>query len=81
MDVAMPRMSGLDVAKLLSEQGDKKPLLIAISGYCSREDKAAAFKAGFDHFFAKPCDPIHLLHVLEQEENLLVVTKRQPVAF
>jgi CheY-like chemotaxis protein len=64
MEMALPKITGLDVARILSNQGDKKPLLIAVSGFCSNEDKAKAYKAGFDHFVAKPMDPNDMLHIL-----------------
>ena len=77
LDVAMPKITGLDVARILSDQGDKKPLLIALSGFSSEEDKAKAYKAGFDHFFAKPMNPDDLLHILEETENYLFISKRE----
>jgi CheY-like chemotaxis protein len=76
LDVAMPRMTGLDVARILSEQDAHKPLLIALSGFCANGDKAKAYKAGFDHFFAKPTDASALLQILELRENSLLVAKR-----
>jgi CheY-like chemotaxis protein len=79
LDIALPKITGLDVARILSDQGDRKPLLIAISGYCSKEDKAKAYKAGFDHFLAKPVDPGDLRHILEEEENYLFISKREMV--
>jgi two-component system CheB/CheR fusion protein len=79
LDVEMPKMTGLDVARLLSVQGDKKPLLIAVSGFCSKDDKAKAYKAGFDHFFAKPMDTDDLLHILEENDNYLFISKREVV--
>ena len=76
LDVAMPKITGLDVARILSEQGDTKPLLIAISGSCSKEDKAKAYKAGFDHFFGKPIDTAALVQILDEQENYLLIAKR-----
>ncbi len=78
LDIALPIVTGLDVARMLSDQGDKKPLLIAISGYGTSEDRAAAYKAGFDHFFTKPVGSADLLHILEKKENYLFITKREP---
>lgn len=77
LDVSMPKITGLDVARILSEQADGRPLLIALSGFCSQEDKAKAYKAGFDHFFTKPIDPRDLLLVLEEEENYLFISKQE----
>jgi CheY-like chemotaxis protein len=79
IDVGLPRMTGLDLARILSDQGDKKPLLIALSGFCSKEEKAKAYKAGFDHFFGNPMDSDDLLHILEEKENYLFISKRELV--
>jgi CheY-like chemotaxis protein len=75
LDIQMPKISGLDVARMLSEEGDKKPLLVAISGFDSRDDKEAAFNAGFDHFFSKPIDHAALLVTLEDEDNFLFISR------
>jgi CheY-like chemotaxis protein len=79
IDVALPRMTGLDLARILSDQGDKKPLLIALSGFSSKEDKAKAYKAGFDHFFTKPMDLDDFMLILEEKENYLFISKRELV--
>ena len=80
LDVAMRRMTGLDVARILTDQADKKPLLIAISGYGTNEDRTTAYKAGFDHFFIKPMNPADVQHILEEKENYLFISKRESVA-
>ena len=64
LDAAMPKMTGLEVASILSGFDDK-PLLICVSGFASSEDRAKAFSAGFDHFFTKPVDIAAILEVLE----------------
>ena len=76
LDLVMPGISGLDtMARILSEKS-RKPLLIAISGYCTKEDKAAAFKAGLDHFFVKPVELDNLRRIFEQKENCHFVLRR-----
>jgi len=77
IDVELPKMTGLDLARIRSDQGDKKPLLVALSGFSSKEEKVKACKAGLDHFFAKPMDPDDLLHVMEEKENYLFISKRE----
>ena len=80
IDVALPTMTGLDLARILSDQADKKPLLVALSGFSSKEDKAKAYKVGFDHFFKKPMEPDDVLHILDEEkENYLFISKREMV--
>lgn len=67
LDIDMPGMSGYSVAREIREvYGDATPLLIAISGkWIGQTDKMLADLAGFNHFCQKPCDPQHLLRLLE----------------
>ena len=66
LDVAMPGLSGLDLAKdIRRAMGEQSPLLVALSGQYTRDDdKALARAAGFEHYFYKPCDPKVLLTLL-----------------
>ena len=66
LDIAMPDMSGYEVAKEIRRRyGEVRPLLIAISGRYKKEpDKMLAELAGFDHHVAKPYDPNALLALL-----------------
>lgn len=67
MDINMPGMSGYAVAHELRERhGPLAPLLVAISGVWTQSADATLGKAiGFDHFLMKPCEPRHLLRLLE----------------
>ena len=66
LDVSMPGVSGLDLAKEIRQaMGDLCPLLVALSGQYTRDgDKALGRGAGFDHYLYKPCDPKALLTLL-----------------
>jgi two-component system, sensor histidine kinase len=65
-DIAMPNLTGWDVAKAVRERmGPKRPVLIAISGqYMEGSDKVLAQIKGFNYFLTKPCDPETLLSLL-----------------
>jgi two-component system OmpR family response regulator len=67
LDVNMPGMSGYGVARELRDRyGNLSPLLIAVSGvWTSAADRLAGKELGFDHYLVKPCDPEHLLALLE----------------
>ena len=65
----MPKIGGEEVAHLLRDQMEKKPLLIANSGYCLPADRQSALQAGFDYFLPKPCDYQELLSILEKCVN------------
>jgi two-component system OmpR family response regulator len=66
LDIGMPGMSGYDVAReLRQEYGEKKPLLIAVTGWKQSSDRILAKLAGFDHHLAKPFESGALLKLLE----------------
>jgi PAS domain S-box-containing protein len=66
LDIGMPGMSGYEVArKLRATTGDRKVLLVAVTGWGQTEDKRQALAAGFDHHLSKPVDLAVLQQVLE----------------
>ena len=55
IDIAMPGMSGYEVARHLKKQPSLHGLvLVALTGYGQDEDRRQAFEAGFDHHMVKP---------------------------
>jgi DNA-binding response OmpR family regulator len=66
LDIAMPGMSGWDVAREIRRNcGESRPLLIAISGvYKQSADQILGKLAGFNYYLAKPYDPSVLLSLL-----------------
>jgi len=66
VDIAMPDMSGWDVAREVRIHcGESRPLLIAISGlYKQAADHILGKLAGFNYYLAKPYDPSRLLSLL-----------------
>jgi len=58
LDIGLPEMDGLEVAKSLRARGDgPRPLLVAMTGFGQAEDRARTAAAGFDHHLTKPVDP------------------------
>ena len=58
LDIGLPEMDGLEVAKNLRAVGDgPRPLLVAMTGFGQAEDRARTAAAGFDHHLTKPVDP------------------------
>jgi CheY-like chemotaxis protein len=58
LDVLMPGMSGLDVARRLRQMFPDQPLLlIAITANGFEQDRRDCLEAGFDVYFVKPADP------------------------
>ncbi len=65
IDVALPGMSGWDLAARLRQQPHTKDaLLVAITGYGREIDRRQAHAVGIDHFFLKPADPEQLKSLL-----------------
>ena len=58
VDIGLPGMNGYEVARRLRLKGPEAPaLLIALTGYGQKEDRARSIQAGFHHHFVKPADP------------------------
>jgi CheY-like chemotaxis protein len=58
LDLEMPKMNGLEVARQLrSGRPSRPPLLIATTGFGQEEDRRRTAEAGFDHHLVKPIDP------------------------
>jgi two-component system CheB/CheR fusion protein len=71
LDVCLPIMSGLDLARRLRRlPGMAKALLAAISGYGREVDVQRCKEAGIDCHFVKPVDLDELQKVLANAVNL-----------
>jgi two-component system, OmpR family, response regulator len=57
MELALPGLDGLQVARRLRQSGGPIPLLVAVSGYGSAKDRARSREAGFSCHFVKPVCP------------------------
>lgn len=58
LDIGMPEMTGYEVAeRIRAENGDRRLMLIAVTGWGQQEDKMRAEAAGFDHHLTKPVEP------------------------
>jgi signal transduction histidine kinase len=61
LDIGLPGMSGYELARRLRQGSASAPvLLVALTGYGQKEDRAQSDEAGFDHHFVKPADPRHI---------------------
>ena len=66
LDLVLPDRSGLEVAEeIVVRYGEERPVMIAITGYSSDQDRRLAKAAGFEEFIAKPYDPQTLLRRLK----------------
>ena len=65
LDLDMPYVDGYGVALALRGQPDRRPHLIAYSGFGSPKEKALAFDVGFDQHVTKPVTIEQLAAVVE----------------
>ena len=64
-DIGLPGMNGYEFAARLRALAEgAMPLMIALTGYGTPEDRARALAAGFDHHLVKPVEPDHLLRLI-----------------
>ena len=57
LDIGLPGMSGYELARRLKGQAGGPAVLIALTGYGQKEDRARSDAAGFQYHFVKPADP------------------------
>jgi two-component system, sensor histidine kinase and response regulator len=77
MDEEMPRMSGLEATRAIVEAsnlGERRPIIVGISGNGTKEDEERCLGAGMDAFLAKPVRAAELFSVLA------VLARRNPVS-
>lgn len=66
-DIAMPAMDGLQLITVMRQRnGFQRVPAIALTGYASQKDVAAAIAAGFDLHLSKPIDPDELAAAVER---------------
>lgn len=67
LDIDMPGRDGCEVARALRrQQWAHRPLLIALTGWTSADERARSLEAGFDYYFIKPVEPARLVRIIEQ---------------
>ena len=67
MDEEMPVMSGLEAARAIlkaTAPGQKRPIIVGISGNSTSEDEQRCLAAGMDSFLAKPVRASELFSLL-----------------
>jgi CheY-like chemotaxis protein len=62
MDIGLPDIDGFAVAEELARVLDRRPLLVAVTGFQNLAERAR--QEGFDLHFIKPVDPATILEVL-----------------
>jgi DNA-binding response OmpR family regulator len=81
LDIAMPRMSGYDLAKQIRAQWRfDRVAIIAISGYADQQHTALSLESGCDQHLVKPADLATIETILAQtiEKRTEEIRQRQP---
>jgi DNA-binding response OmpR family regulator len=73
LDIGLPGgMNGYEVALRLQEQkAEKKPLLVAVTGFANEADRRHSAEAGIDLHLVKPTEPDSLLRLLRRFQRLI----------
>jgi len=65
IDLGLPGMNGCELARQLRRKyGDRRPLLVATTGYGTADDRQRSADAGIDLHMLKPCDTNALISLL-----------------
>ncbi|HEX4325659.1 MAG TPA: PAS domain S-box protein [Burkholderiales bacterium] len=64
LDIGMPGMNGLEVARRLrAHEPSPRPLIVAVTGWGQSEDRIRAHQAGFDLHMVKPVEETRLREI------------------
>jgi PAS domain S-box-containing protein len=65
LDIGLPGMNGYEVARAMrSRHPERRPLIIAVTGWGQKGDRLEAEEAGIDHHMVKPADIDRLQELL-----------------
>jgi two-component system, sensor histidine kinase len=66
LDIGLPDRNGYDLArKIVQRYEERRPRLVAVTGWKKSSDRMLAQMAGFDHHIPKPYQPAEILAVLK----------------
>ena len=68
IDIGMPGMDGYETCRRIRKTLGASVMLVAVSGWGQRQDKARATAAGFDAHLTKPADPAAVASLLAYAE-------------
>lgn len=70
LDIAMPLLSGWELARMIREQFGRRVMLIGMSGkYNHAADNILSEMAGFDFYVLKPYDPRALIALIARSTS------------
>ncbi len=65
LDVKLPGIDGIEVCKFI-RKSELKPIIIAISGYATKEEEKKILSAGADYFLNKPINMDEMMDILRK---------------
>ncbi len=69
LDIGMQKLNGYDACRhIRGRQGERTPIIVALTGWGQAEDKRRSREAGFDHHLVKPIEPAVLEQFLAELE-------------
>jgi CheY-like chemotaxis protein len=71
MDVQMPEMDGLEATRLIRQQLQIQPIIIAMTANAMSEDKDECLNAGMDDFLSKPVKLEDVVNMLLKWSNII----------
>jgi signal transduction histidine kinase/CheY-like chemotaxis protein len=67
LDIGLPDIDGYEACRRIRDRaGERKPVLVAVTGWGQESDRDSARKAGFDAHVTKPVEPDALIALLEE---------------
>ena len=77
LDIQMPKLDGHEIARRIRAQGwMERPLLIALTGRTTTQDRRSALEAGFDHYMTKPANPVTFVRIVQSYLDGARVSRR-----
>ena len=77
MDVQMPEMDGLEATRLIRQNFNIQPVIIAMTANAMTEDKEACLQAGMDDYISKPIRREQLVQTLAKWSQFIQNRKKQ----
>ena len=77
MDVQMPEMDGLEATRLIRQNPNLQPVIIAMTANAMKEDKEACLQAGMDDYISKPIRMEQLVQTLSKWSQFIQNRKKQ----
>lgn len=69
LDISLPDMSGIEVARAIRRRYGQRPKILAITGWGHREMRVRCLGAGFDYHVTKPADGRRIIALIEREKS------------